>query len=131
MPDKSTNNVNVVSRRTRHTTSHMLTRPQVRAYTPSHAHANRLYPEFSINYVYGFGLHLPHRIPNAVYALRTYLHCSCLLNAVLFCRLSDAWRGGLHDSALVEFPTKDAGCGREGYAWVMLMRYDWLALAVW
>jgi hypothetical protein len=34
--------------------------------------------------VYGFGMHLPHRIPNAVYALRTYLHFSCLLNAMLF-----------------------------------------------
>jgi hypothetical protein len=41
MPDKSTDNVNVVPRRTRQTTSHMLTRPQVRA--------NRLNHEFLIN----------------------------------------------------------------------------------
>jgi hypothetical protein len=84
MPDKSTDNVNVVTRRTRQTTSHMHTRPQVRAYTPSHAHANRPIMNFRSIMVYGFGMHLPHRIPNAVYALRTYLHCSCLLNAVPF-----------------------------------------------
>jgi hypothetical protein len=48
MPDKSIDNVNVVTRRTRQTTSHMYTRRRY-VHGLAHAHANHLYREFSIN----------------------------------------------------------------------------------